>query len=85
MQNNPHPPVQYVPATPPPARPKRGCGCIGGAILGVIALVLVVVVGGAAAAGGLVYANWSREIESGLAGLETARDRETFETTQITD
>ena len=49
------------------------------------ALLLVVVVGGAAAAGGLVYANWSREIESGVAALATARDRETFETTQITD
>lgn len=85
MQNNPQPPVQYVPATPPPVRPKRGCGCIGGAILGVIALLLLVVVGGAAAAGGLIYANWSREIESGVASLETARDRETFETTQITD
>ena len=85
MQTNQQPPVQYIPATPPPARQKRGCGCIGGAILGVIALVLIVVVGGAAAAGGLVYANWSREIESGVASLETARDRETFETTRITD
>ncbi len=85
MQNNPQPPVQYIPATPPPARPKRGCGCVGGAILGIIALILIVVVGGAAAAGGLVYANWSREIESGIAALDTARDRETFETTRITD
>ncbi len=85
MQTNQQPPVQYIPATPPPARQKRGCGCIGGAILGVIALVLIVVVGGAAAAGGLIYANWSREIESGVASLETARDRETFETTRITD
>jgi penicillin-binding protein 1C len=79
------PPVQYIPATPPPERPRRGCGCIGGAILGAIALILILGVGGAAAAGGLVYANWSREIESGVAALETARDRETFETTQIMD
>ena len=85
MQTNQQPPVQYIPATPPPARQKRGCGCIGGAILGIIALILLIVVGGAAAAGGLVYANWSREIESGVASLETARDRETFETTRITD
>ncbi len=84
MQMN-QPPVQHIPATPPPQRPRRGCGCVGGAILGAIALVLVVVVGGAAAAGGLVYANWSREIEAGVATLETARDRETFETTQIMD
>ena len=85
MQNNPQPPVQYVPATPPPTRQKRGCGCGGVAILGIIALAVLVLVGGAAAAGGLVYANWSREIESGVASLESARDRETFETTQITD
>ncbi|HMT20098.1 MAG TPA: hypothetical protein PKE20_02445, partial [Promineifilum sp.] len=84
MQNQSQPPIQYIPATPPPpARRKRGCGCIGGAILVVVGLALLVLVGGAAAAGGLVYANWSREIEAGVASLETARDRETFETTQI--
>jgi penicillin-binding protein 1C len=84
MQMN-QPPVQHIPAAPPPQRPRRGCGCIGGAILGAIALVLLVAVGGAAAAGGLVYANWSQEIEAGVATLQTARDRETFETTQIMD
>ena len=84
MQTN-QPPVEYIPATPPPPRRRGGCGCVGGAVLGLVALLLVVVVGGAAAAGGLVYANWSREIESGVAALATARDRETFETTQITD
>ena len=86
MQTNQQP-VQYVPATPPPQRrsQRRGCGCLGGAILGVIVLVLLVGVGGAAAAGGLVYANWSREIETGVGRLATARERETFETTQIMD
>lgn len=85
MQNNLQPPVQHIPATPPPARQKRGCGCAAGAILGVIALILILVVGGAAAAGGVIYSSWSREMESGIAALETARDRETFETTQILD
>lgn len=50
-----------------------------------MALLLVVAIGGAAAAGGIVYANWSRQMESGIAALETAGDRETFETTQILD
>ena len=50
MQTNQQP-VQYVPANLPPQRPRRGCGCMGGALLGVIVLVLLVGVGGAAAAG----------------------------------
>ena len=84
MQTNQQP-VQYVPANLPTQRPRRGCGCMGGAILGVIALILLVGVGGAAAAGGLVYADWSRELETGITALETARTRETFETTEIMD
>ena len=85
MQNN-QPPVQFVPATPPPKRQRRGgCGCLGGALLGALALLLIVMVGGAAAAGGLVYANWSREIEAGVARLEAVDERETFETSQILD
>ena len=51
--------------------------------MGIVALILIVGVGGAAAAGGLVYADWSREMETGIAALETARTRETFETTEI--
>ena len=78
-------PVQYVPAAPPPKPQRRGCGCLGSAILGLIALLLFVIVGGAAAAGGLVYANWSREIEAGISRLQSVDERETFETTQILD
>ena len=84
MQTNQQP-VQYVPANLPPQRPRRGCGCMSVGILGLIALMLLVGVGGAAAAGGLVYADWSREMETGIAALETARTRETFETTEIMD
>ena len=84
MQND-LPPVQYVPANLPNQPRRRGCGCVGGAVLGVLALILIIGVGGAAAAGGLVYANWSREIEAGVATLESARTRETFETTEIMD
>jgi len=86
MQTNQQP-VQYVPANLPAQRqqPRRGCGCLGLGFLGIIALILIVGVGGAAAAGGLVYADWSREMETGIAALETARTRETFETTEIMD
>ena len=84
MQTNPQP-VQYVPANLPAPQARRGCGCFGGALLGAIVLILLLGVGGAAAAGGLVYANWSREMETGITALEAARTRETFETTEIMD
>jgi penicillin-binding protein 1C len=76
-------PVQYVPATPPAPPAKRGCGCAGGVLLAIVFLILFLSIAGAAAAGGLVYANWSREVEAGVTQLESARTRETFETTQI--
>ncbi len=76
-------PVQYVPATPPQAPAKRGCGCVGGVLLASILLILFVAIAGAAGAGGLVYANWSREVDAGVTQLESARTRETFQTTQI--
>ncbi|MEZ4517079.1 MAG: PBP1A family penicillin-binding protein [Chloroflexota bacterium] len=75
-------PVQYVPATPPQPE-KRGCGCAGSVLLLLIFLVLFVAIAAAAGAGGLVYANWSREVDAGVTQLESARTRETFETTQI--
>lgn len=84
MQSNQQP-VQYVPANIPAQPQRRGCGCIAGMILGVIFLTLLVGIAGAAAAGGLIYANWSREIEAGVARLETVDERETFETSQILD
>lgn len=76
--------VEYVPAVRPQGR--RGCGgCLGPAfIVGLVALMLLVF-GGIAATGALVYADWSREIEAGIAALDNARSRETFETTQILD
>lgn len=50
-----------------------------------ILLLACLVFGGAAVAGTLVYANLSREIESGVAKLDAARERETFETTRLFD
>jgi penicillin-binding protein 1C len=74
-----------VPANLPPEPPRRGCGCLGGVLLGVTFLILAAAVAAAAAAGSLVYANWSSELATNTERLAAARDRETFETTQILD
>ncbi len=73
---------------PVPAAPRRGCGCggcLGRAFLLGLLLLAFLVFGGIVVAGTLIYADFSREIEAGVARLETARERETFETTIITD
>ncbi len=73
-------------ATPPPARRRRGCfGCLGRALLAGILLLAMLIFGGVVVAGTLIYSNLSQEIEEGIAKLDAARDRETFETTQIFD
>ncbi|MCB8943104.1 MAG: transglycosylase domain-containing protein [Ardenticatenaceae bacterium] len=81
------PPVQYHPVaelqTP---RKKRGClGCIGRLFLTSLLLLAIIVFSGAAIVGTLVYSNLSREIEDGIAKLDSAYERETFETTRILD
>jgi penicillin-binding protein 1C len=83
-------PVSYVgPAGPPPAAaPQKGSGCggcLGRAFLLGLLLLAILVFGGAVAAGTYVYATFSAEIDEGIATLEQARDRETFETTRILD
>ena len=81
----PTPPVAAAPATAT-TRKRRGCfGCLGRALIGGILLLAVLVFGGVVVAGTLVYSNLSQEIEDGITKLEAARDRETFETTQIFD
>ncbi len=75
-----------APPPAPPAPRRRGCfGCLGRALIGGILLLAMLIFGGVVAAGTLIYSNLSREIEDGIAKLEVARDRETFETTQIFD
>ncbi|MBK8989079.1 MAG: transglycosylase domain-containing protein [Chloroflexi bacterium] len=83
-------PVEFRPAAPytPPAPPrkKRGClGCLGQAAIVSVLLLAVLVFGGIVVAGTLVYSNLSREIEAGIAKLDTARERDIFETTRIFD
>ncbi|MFN2136248.1 MAG: transglycosylase domain-containing protein, partial [Candidatus Promineifilaceae bacterium] len=76
-------PVRHQPA----AVPKRsGCsGCLSGALIGGLLLIMLLAVAGVGAAGALVYSNWSREIDTEITTLDNARQRETFETSQILD
>ncbi|HEX6384669.1 MAG TPA: transglycosylase domain-containing protein [Anaerolineae bacterium] len=78
--NEPTRPVQYVVEKPR----RRGCGgCLGRALIGGLLLLALFVFTGIVVAGTLIYANLSREIEAGITKLDAARDRETFQTTQI--
>ncbi len=85
MQND-IPTRPNLPIVPPPQRSRRGCGgCLSRAfILGLLLLALLVF-GGVVAVGTIIYTNFSQEIEDGIAKLDTARERDTFETTQIFD
>ncbi|MCP4424630.1 MAG: hypothetical protein GY803_09075, partial [Chloroflexi bacterium] len=67
-------------------RPRRGCrGCLSRAFIIGLLLLALVVFAGVVAVSTIIYTNFSKEIEDGIAKLDTARDRETFETTQIFD
>lgn len=67
-------------------QPRRSClGCMGKLFLGSILLLALAIFAGILIAGTLVYSNLSAEIEEGITKLDAARDRETFETTQIFD
>jgi penicillin-binding protein 1C len=76
-------PVRHQPAAVPQ---RSGCsGCLSSALVAGLLLLMVVVVAAMGAAGALVYTNWSREIEAEIETLGNARQRETFETSQILD
>jgi 1A family penicillin-binding protein len=81
-QNITQQPVEYRPAVVPE---RRGCGCLGGLILIGFLLLALAVFGAVTAVGAFVYADWSRQIEDEIAALDSVRDRETFETTEILD
>lgn len=68
-------------------RPRgRGCrGCLSRVFLGSLLLLALVIFTFVVAAGTLVYVRLSGEIEEGIAALDAARERETFETTRILD
>ena len=81
-QNNVQQTVEYRAAAVPK---RRGCGCFGMALMGGLLLLAMVIFGGVIAVGTFVYTDWSRQIEDAIVTLDSARDRETFETTQILD
>ncbi len=75
--------IKHQPAIMPQ---QKGCsGCLSGALIGGFLLLMFIIFGVVVASGALVYADWSREIESEIATLDNARQRETFETSQILD
>ena len=86
MMGSYHPTPHPVPETAVPAKKKRGCfGCFSTVMIGSILLLAVVIFGGIVVASTLVYSNLKGEIDEGIAKLDGARDRETFETTRIYD
>ena len=70
---------------PKPQNKRRGCGCFLRTLLIGLVLAGLLGVGGVLVAGTWLYSNFSREIEDGIAKLDTADSRETFETTKIYD
>jgi membrane peptidoglycan carboxypeptidase len=79
-EDEPTQPVEYQ-----FVQPRQGRGCLSRLFLTSILLLAMLIFAGVGAASALVYANFSRELETGIAALETARERETFETTRILD
>ena len=65
---------------------RRGCGgCLGRAFVGILIIVTFMVFAGVVIISGVIYVNWTQELEVGIARLNEARTRETFETTRILD
>lgn len=64
---------------------RRGCGCFGRVFLGGLLLLTLIVLGAILVGGAVIYSGLSADIEDGIAALDAARSRETFETTRILD
>lgn len=79
-------PEEIQPVHDTVTKPRRGCfGCLGRVFIGGLLLLAFLIFTGIVIAGTLIYKEFSQEIEAGITKLEAARDRETFETTIITD
>jgi penicillin-binding protein 1C len=74
-------PVEYVYSRPK----RRGCGCLSRLFIGGLLLLALAIFTGVIVTGTLIYTDLSAEIEEGITALDEARNRETFETTLITD
>lgn len=65
---------------------RRGCGgCLSKVFVGSLLLVALIVFAVVIVTGTLIYVQLSGEIEDGIAALDEVRNRQTFETTRITD
>jgi penicillin-binding protein 1C len=64
---------------------RPGCGCAARLFLGSLLLLAILIFTGIVVTGTLVYSSLSAEIEDGIITLDSAREREVFETTVITD
>jgi penicillin-binding protein 1C len=88
MRYDEHPtqPVVYKVQDARQRRSRAGCGgCLSKVFLGSILLMALLVFGAVTVAATLVYVQLSGQIDEGIAALDQARDRETFETTRIVD
>ncbi len=75
----------YHPHPTPTPRRRWGCGCLGRLFIGSIVLLALFIFGGVLIAATLIYSSLSGDIEAGIAKLDAARDRDSFETTRIFD
>jgi membrane peptidoglycan carboxypeptidase len=82
LQDQPTRPVKYVRQKP---KSQRRYGCLGRLALLLIAALALALFTGVVIISTLVYLNLSGEIEEGIAALDEAHNRETFETTRILD
>lgn len=74
-----------MPAPAPKQPSRRGCGCFTQLFMLVLLVLAMLVFAGIGGASALIYTDLNNEIEAGVAKLESARERETFETTRILD
>ena len=77
--------IDFVYEAPGKSGRRRGCGCLGRLFLGGLLLMALFIFTGIVIASTLIYSELSAEIEEGIVALDSARSRETFETTRIFD
>jgi membrane peptidoglycan carboxypeptidase len=77
--------IDFVYEAPRKSRRRRGCGCMGRLFLSSLLLMALLIFTGIVIASTLIYSELSAEIEEGIVALDSARSRETFETTRIFD
>ena len=77
-------PVQYVPFSRPPGGTGLG-GCLVRLSIALFFLLFLGLVGGALVGGTVLYADWTKELDSSVAALDEVPERQIFETSRILD